>query len=302
MDDERFYRKLTVEIEAFGFCEVHTGWRLRFAASACASLHYCLSGEGVMRLENGREIVLREGVLILLPAGIGHSFEAGPSVLSECNGDRHGQAKVTALNVYRAGTSDGEPLVVACGDIQLGCGDAARLLDWLDRPIVTGDVDLAHAGRAMQALFAELQDTGTGSVALTETLLKEILIRVLRTRPESDLSAASGLLDITDRRLGKALDLILKGSAGRVTIATLGGQAGMSRTVLFEQFRRAFGMSPMQFLCEVRLSNAARMLSTARCPIGDTARAVGVSSRSHFNREFRRKYGQTPTEFQKSRI
>ncbi|MDD9739493.1 AraC family transcriptional regulator [Marinovum sp. SP66] len=297
MDRENLFRRLRVEVETYGFCEAHSGWRLRFEASEAASLHMCLSGRGRMRLSSGVGLPMRPGALVLLPADTEYGFEAGPEIVSECDAERAFPDNDESLKLYRAGDGDEDPLVVACGEIILANDEIADFLTWLDEPVIEEVPELIPSSHGLLTLFFELRDGREVSVAFLETLLKGLLIRALDIHPDLGGSVLVNLLDAADRRLARALELIVTHPSDAITIEMLTANAGMSRTLLFEHFKEAFGMSPMRFIYDLRLTRAAQMLSGGPGSVGEIARATGFRSRSHFNREFKRKYGQTPGRF-----
>ena len=56
-------------------------------------------------------------------------------------------------------------------------------------------------------------------------------------------------------------------------------------------------MSPQEFLINLRLEKAARMLSGTKDPVGDIAAMVGYTDALAFSKAFKKKYGETPTDF-----
>ena len=71
----------------------------------------------------------------------------------------------------------------------------------------------------------------------------------------------------------------------------------MSRSAFADHFTSAFGQSPIEFLKQVRLYRAARLLEATNLPIKAVAKSVGYESRSYFSRAFRAVYGVDPTEY-----
>ncbi|MCB1885358.1 MAG: helix-turn-helix transcriptional regulator [Geminicoccaceae bacterium] len=53
----------------------------------------------------------------------------------------------------------------------------------------------------------------------------------------------------------------------------------------------------MEFLKELRLHRATRLLETTDLPVKAVARNVGYDSRSYFSRAFRARYGVDPTAY-----
>lgn len=63
-------------------------------------------------------------------------------------------------------------------------------------------------------------------------------------------------------------------------------------------FRQIVGTSPMSYLRELRLNNAHSLLSDTNnfLQIKEIGVVCGLSNDSHFTRDFKKKYGLTPTQ------
>ena len=70
----------------------------------------------------------------------------------------------------------------------------------------------------------------------------------------------------------------------------------ISRSTLARAFRSKLGMTVGEYILNVRLSAAKRMLAHGRS-VSETADACGFSSASYFVSVFRREMGQTPAEY-----
>lgn len=64
-------------------------------------------------------------------------------------------------------------------------------------------------------------------------------------------------------------------------------------------FKTIIAMSPMSWLQEKRLEKARELLETDSEQINQIGFKVGMSDHSHFTRNFKKKYGVTPTEYRK---
>lgn len=64
-------------------------------------------------------------------------------------------------------------------------------------------------------------------------------------------------------------------------------------------FRRATGLSPQQYLINLRLKNAQDLLTTTDISIAEVARSVGYDDALYFSRLFHRHTGQTPSTVRK---
>jgi AraC-like DNA-binding protein len=75
---------------------------------------------------------------------------------------------------------------------------------------------------------------------------------------------------------------------------------GLTPSGLQAAFRRALGMSCVQYLKALRISHAKALLSSPDARVTEIALAVGFETLSHFNASFRDLIGMSPTEYIKS--
>ncbi|MBY4675035.1 AraC family transcriptional regulator [Marinobacterium arenosum] len=78
-------------------------------------------------------------------------------------------------------------------------------------------------------------------------------------------------------------------------IDTLARIAGMSPSSLHEHFKQVTSMPPMQFVKSLRLHRARAMLMSGN-QAGEASYRVGYSSPSQFSREFKRFFGDSPSQ------
>jgi transcriptional regulator GlxA family with amidase domain len=66
-------------------------------------------------------------------------------------------------------------------------------------------------------------------------------------------------------------------------------------------FKQETGTTPAQYLKEFRLRKAEKMLRTTFLTVKQVLKQVGLGSNAHFVRDFRKKYGMTPTAYRRTR-
>ena len=75
----------------------------------------------------------------------------------------------------------------------------------------------------------------------------------------------------------------------------------MSRSQFAERFHAAFGCSPVAFLHDVRMRQAAGLLRQRKdLPIDQISNRVGFTSRSYFSRSFKNMFGMAPADFRRA--
>ena len=72
---------------------------------------------------------------------------------------------------------------------------------------------------------------------------------------------------------------------------------GMSENTLFRHFRKAFGRTPIQYLQELRLANAAARLLETTMRVNEISEACGFNTTAYFIKIFKRAYKMTPEQF-----
>lgn len=88
-----------------------------------------------------------------------------------------------------------------------------------------------------------------------------------------------------------------------ITLASLAAHIGVSPAHLAHEFRRAFGITPIEFLYAERLWHAARFLALEReADVGEVGTRCGFVNQSHFTRRFRARYKMTPTQWRNKSI
>jgi AraC family transcriptional regulator len=85
-----------------------------------------------------------------------------------------------------------------------------------------------------------------------------------------------------------------------IEVDTIADVAGKHRSYFPRIFRRAVGMSPYQYLVQLRLKHAIRMFRDPQLSFADVAAATGFADQSHLCRWVKRVYGVSPTRFTKS--
>ncbi len=84
------------------------------------------------------------------------------------------------------------------------------------------------------------------------------------------------------------------------TVAEMAALAGFSESHFMRFFKETFGVSFITYLNDYRLSMAARMLLSTEETILEISQQVGFENLSHFNRQFKKKYNKTPSQYTKS--
>lgn len=181
--------------------------------------------------------------------------------------------------------------------ISASYGGAFGLFDHLRDPLVEDLSSSSALRHAFDLMLTEISEPSIGTQAMTEVLMKQCLIALLRRHLLHGGGSSPLFAALHDRRLAKAVLAILENPAAAHTVESLAACAGMSRASFSDRFAQVFRQSPMDFVQKVRLRIAARLLTTTDLPVKVVSGSIGYSSRSSFTRAFRAAYGVDPTTF-----
>ena len=130
---------------------------------------------------------------------------------------------------------------------------------------------------------------------LGPSLLREIHYRLLSS-PIGGMLRNLLAVDSHASRIAKAIVQMRKGFRSPLAVADLARTAGMSASSFHDHFRSVTGTTPLQYVKELRLIEARRLLSDESCSVSAAAYCVGYESPTHFSRDYSRKFGCPPSQ------
>ena len=243
---------------------------------------------------------MRQHSFALLPPNVGHSIGA----------NAHDE-RTLPLRLLRAPSffesvptiqaGEGElGILTVCGEIGTPGTESADLFAHFDKPLVEHFDAEDQLQDQFVHLLAESARPAVGTRALTEALLKQCLVLLLRRNVARGEMAIPWMTALTDPGLARALQAMLERFSERFTVESLARLAGMSRSAFAARFTQALGRTPMSLLKSARLRRARELLVTTDLSVALIARNVGFSSRSNFSHAFRARYGVDPRSFREA--
>ena len=226
----------------------------------------------------------------------------------ECGAEIRSEQTVAAPptneGILRFVAGDGTPeLRIACGVVSVSYGDSLGLFQQLRHVLVTDLSGFPQTRLAFETLLTEQSGASPGSATLTQALMSQCLVYLLRNLSEESGDSLPWLSSLEDPGLGRALDLIFDQPGDHHTVDSLADAALMSRSTFSARFHEAFGVPPMQFLHDVRLRWSAELFErNPELPIEQVAHRVGLASRSYLSEEFKRRFGVSPAAFRRGRL
>jgi AraC family transcriptional regulator len=83
----------------------------------------------------------------------------------------------------------------------------------------------------------------------------------------------------------------------KLTVRRVADLANMSPYHFGRLFKESTGLTPHQYLVELRVLKAKQLLQSGSLTLGEISSRLGFSSRAHFTTVFRKRAGTTPKEF-----
>lgn len=131
------------------------------------------------------------------------------------------------------------------------------------------------------------------------TILYE-LSRCENTRTLASSSYAKVTVEDDSRRILKVKNFISKNYMDELRLPELASLAGMSSSAFSRFFKLHTGRNISEYIIDLRLGYAARMLVDTAKSISEIGFDCGFNNLSNFNRIFKKKKGCSPSEFRES--
>lgn len=147
-------------------------------------------------------------------------------------------------------------------------------------------------------IFREAERKEDGWRTVTDGLLNALIVMARRSDPGPHTSVR---ISCSGESIYPAIRFILNNYKEEIRIAELAKMCGYSLSHFRKVFREETGMSPLDYMTNLRLNMASILLRTRERHVSDIAVETGFTSLSSFNRSFRKKYGIPPTEWRKQK-
>lgn len=101
--------------------------------------------------------------------------------------------------------------------------------------------------------------------------------------------------DILMKRIMKSVNKHL--SDPEYNVERMSEDIGISRAQLHRKMKEITGISSSEFIRNIRLEQAARLLTEGKINITQVAYAIGYNNQTHFSTVFKKRFGMSPTEY-----
>jgi AraC-like DNA-binding protein len=123
----------------------------------------------------------------------------------------------------------------------------------------------------------------------------EQLVQLVREITAVGRERAPSSADALSQSRIRRIDAFIRSHIGEpMTLEGLAGVVELSPFYFTRMFKAATGHTPLDYVMEVRVQEAERLLGTTRLALADIAQRVGFRTQAHFSTVFRRRRGCAP--------
>ena len=241
--------------------------------------------EGSFRFEyEDAEYRISGGTLLIWPAGTRYRVCADTGIDAVILNFDFTQNFADVLQMRPVSGEDFEPMRILERPVFSDCPQLSELIILPDmRKIEEALAELVREMREQKRFFRET----------ASALLKRILTHAART-------AAAGSVHMSGT-VEQVIAYIRENYARPITNREIAEQVNYHEFYVSRLMQRQTGMTLHQYLMNVRVENAARLLTSTGESAAQIAELCGFSSPAHFSSVFRRSTGETPAEYRRRR-
>lgn len=174
------------------------------------------------------------------------------------------------------------------------CRSIGKILLLNNYPVLS---KLKEAGTLFQNLHYEFTNQEIGYTTRINQLIDELFILIARQLTRQNTSRRD--FPQTFMKLEQALRENL---SHQWTVEEMAALVGLGITAFSEKVKSYTGFSPLNYLINIRISEAIKLLKRPNVHITDIALGVGFYSSQHFATTFKKLTGYTPSEFRKNNV
>jgi len=247
----------------------------------CICLYYILEGKFTWTIDLQQHTLYPGDFAVVLPG--------------QCIGGESGVLNIGALFGIKISTDD-------CGRLLLGKWSGLTKKEKLsvNQILLVNKqqlvLKLKEAQVLMHSLQQELQNEEVGFYTRVNQLLDELFVLISRQLIRQNNSRR----DFPQTFL-KLEQTLRQNLAHQWTVEEMAALIGMGTTAFTEKVKSYSGFSPLNYLINIRITEATKLLKKNEVNVTDIALSTGFYSSQHFSTTFKKLTGYTPSEFRKNK-
>lgn len=179
---------------------------------------------------------------------------------------------------------DDEESVVICIDIELSEDKELRPMHFASEKIAD-----------LRSLFYEADSTWKRNTLWRDAAIKALVYQII-----SALIAAQDSGSPSEKKLAPSLSYLREHyTEADFSIEILAKKSGMSRRYFEKLFFAEKGMTPRDYVIDLKMSLARELLLNEKLSVSDVAAELGYADVYHFSKIFKQKVGKAPGEYKR---
>lgn len=171
-------------------------------------------------------------------------------------------------------------------------GEGMKLQSLRNRKITAS----AQAAALLQQMLQEQDRMDVYSWDMLYSQLSMLLVLLLRENPESCPNAVNGENEI----IRQAQQYVCAHVREKMTVTSVAKQVDVSPSYLTALFHKHLHIAPGEYIRRVKLQESKLMIRENQLNFTEIAAALEYSTVHHYSRQFKEKFGITPSEYAKS--
>ena len=152
--------------------------------------------------------------------------------------------------------------------------------------------ELVKIETLINVMFHETQHREEGYDIILRNRFQELIVTLCRHYTKIGSTEARSLV-----RIGKVIEFLENNLDQKIYITDLADLANMSVRNFQRNFIKALGLSPINYLIQVRLQKARKLLRESDLEIADISALTGFTDVSHFIKCFKKNFKLTPFKY-----
>lgn len=173
-----------------------------------------------------------------------------------------------------------------------------RMLEWV--PLSPRIPWQSEALDAIEAAWQACIHEEQGYEFSVRSALSSLILQLWKNTPQSPERHESGSLRHSER-IKTMLSYIHDHYGNELDVGRIASAASIGESECLRCFRSTIGTTPIRYVKQYRLQQAANQLVSTNHHISDIAETCGFSDMSYFTKSFREQMGCTPTEYRKAK-
>lgn len=145
------------------------------------------------------------------------------------------------------------------------------------------------------------QEAESGAELITSSLVQKMWDLLYRNVNDKPIRENNGASIASQGRLQLMMQYIHQQFSMNISLKDIAEHAMVSKSTALNLFRKYLHITPINYLINYRLQEAAKLLSSTERKIHVISKEVGFESVDYFCKAFKKYYSMTPTEYRKNR-